>query len=99
MLVKMRCGVGLEARQHARFRTRGEHDVLRLDDLRAAFARDFDFAGTREAAVALDPIDLVLLHQELDAFGVLRDDAVLAIADQREIEARDCRNACRRSSG
>ena len=49
---------------------------------------DFDLAGAGQAAVALDHVDLVLLHQELDALGVLGDDLVLAVEHQREIQAR-----------
>ena len=46
------------------------------------------FPGTRQAAETLDHVDLVLLHQEVDALGVLGDDLVLAVEDQREIQAR-----------
>ena len=49
---------------------------------------DFDLAGPGQPAVALDDVDLVLLHQELDALGVLGDDLVLAVDHQGEIEAR-----------
>src|SRR5207248_1825786 len=72
-----------QARQHARFRSGGDDDVLRLDDL----AGDFNLPGALERRPALDPFDLVLLHQELNALSVLRDDAVLAIDDLRVIEA------------
>ena len=66
----------------------GQHDVLGFQDLLAAVGGDFDLAGTGQAAVALDPVDLVLLHQVLDALGVLGDDLVLAVEHQGEIEAR-----------
>ena len=54
------------------------------------------------ARVALDPVHLVLLHQELDAFGVLGDDLVLALDDLGIIEARvvaedACSSACWKS--
>ena len=81
--------IGLKAREHAGLRTRGEDDVLGLDDFLFARGRgDFDLAGAGEASAAEDPLDLVLLHQELDALGVLGDDLILTIADAAEIEAR-----------
>ena len=42
----------------------------------------------QDRAVALDPVDLVLLHQELDALGVLGDDLVLAIEHHGVIQPR-----------
>ena len=48
------------------------------------FASDFDAALALERGEALDPLDLVLAHQELDALGVLVDDAVLALDHLRD---------------
>ena len=42
-------GIRLEARQHARFRTRGQHDVLGLQDLLPAVGGHFHLAGTGQA--------------------------------------------------
>ena len=55
------------------FAARGQDDVPGLVDLVA----DLDLAGLRDRAPALEPGDLVLLEQELDALGVLADDVVL----------------------
>ncbi len=41
-----------------------------------------------QGAEALDPIHLVLFHQELDAFSVLRDDLILAVEHLGIIEFR-----------
>ena len=39
MLVRMRLASGFKPGQHARFRTRGQHDVLGFEDLLAGVAR------------------------------------------------------------
>ena len=44
-------------------------------------------AGAGQPRGALDPVDLVLLEQELDAFGQARDDLVLARVDARHVDA------------
>src|SRR5579863_9373303 len=80
-------GIRLKPREHARLRAGGEHNGTRFEDLRGSVAGDLDATLAGEAAVALDPIDLVLLHQELDALGVLGNDLILAVEDQGEIEA------------
>ncbi len=80
--------VGSQTREHARLRAGGHHDVAGFVGLFAGSRSDLDLAGAGQAAITLDPIHLVLLHQELDALGVLGDDLVLAVAHQREIETR-----------
>ena len=81
--------VGLEPGEHARFRTGGQNDIARFQSLGATVRGvDFDAARTGQPRVALDPIDLVLAHEELDALGVLGDDRILALQHQRVIQAR-----------
>ena len=94
MLVRMNCGSGCKPGQHARFRAGGDDDVLRLEGLRAAVSALTSTLPPPLASRALDPLDLVLLHQELDALGVLGDDPVLAVVDQRQVEAADSRSGC-----
>ena len=51
-------------------RAGGDDDVLGVERaLGAVLGRDLDLAGAGDAARALDPLDLVLLEQELDALG------------------------------
>ena len=50
--------------------------------------RDFHLAAALQRAEALDHVHLVLLHQELDAFGVLGDDPFLRSQDLRVVDAR-----------
>ena len=76
--------VGLEAEDHFGVGAGGEDDVLRFDfALCAVGAGEVDgvnslFGGAGEAAVSGDDGDLVLLHQEAEALGVLVDDGGLA---------------------
>ena len=84
--------VGLQAGQHLGLGAGGQNDVLRLD--LADFGRSrrhFDgvHAVLRRAgqpAIALDARDLVLLHQEVEALGVLGDDGVLALQHGGPVE-------------
>src|SRR5262249_21703947 len=63
--------VDLDALQPRDIRAGGDHDAPGLDQLRLAVsACDFDLAGTEDLARAVDDVDLVLLHQELDALDV-----------------------------
>ncbi len=84
--------VGLEAGQHFGFGAGGEDDVFRLDlaDFagRVAYLDGMHAALRRagEPAKALEPGDLVLLHQEVEALGVLRDDGVFALEHRGPIE-------------
>ena len=67
--------VDLDARQRRDRRAGGDDDVLGADGAVA----DLDRVGALEARVALQPFDLVLLEQELDAAGQALD-RVLALA-------------------
>src|SRR5579883_2776022 len=83
--------VGLQAGKHAGFRTGGDDDVLSFVRLGVVPGLHVDAQkpiGTPrlERPVALDPIDLVFLKQELDALGMLGDDLVLAVLYAGEIE-------------
>ena len=67
----------------------GDDDVLGLENL--DFARvigDFDLAGGEDLARALDPVDLVLLEQEGDAFDVRLHRRVLVRHHLRQVERR-----------
>ena len=82
MLVRTRSS-DLEAGQHASFGAGGEKDVLRLEMTCLAIVRHFDgedpiLRRASQLAVALDGLDLVLLHQEFEALGMLGDDLRLA---------------------
>src|SRR5947207_744042 len=49
----------------------GDHDISGLDGLGFAVAAgEFESAGAEHATGALDDVDLVLLHQKLDALDV-----------------------------
>ncbi len=80
--------VRLEAGQHTRFRSGGDENVLRRERLHAFIGLHFDRARALDRAVPFDDLDLVLLHQKLDAFGVFLHDAVLAVDHLRVIEHR-----------
>src|SRR6516162_1517240 len=65
----------------------GDHNVLCLDKLRLAVGtRDLDLAGAENPAFAVDDVDLVLLHQELDAFDVAVDALLLEIHHRGQVE-------------
>src|SRR5438128_1030557 len=56
--------VDLDALQPRDIRAGGDDDVFGLDRLRLAVAaRDLDLAGSEDPALAIDDVDLVLLHQ------------------------------------
>src|SRR5579872_4804555 len=83
--------VRFHAGQHAGFRTTGEDDVLRFELRRLGVVCDFDgedsvLCGAGQLAVALDGLDFVLLHEEVEALGVFRDDLVLAVLDGGPVE-------------
>ena len=81
-------GVGLKAGQHARLRAGGDQNVLRFERLGAFVGLDFHLAGAFDGGEAGESLDLILLHQKLDAFGVFLDDAVLALDHLRVVEHR-----------
>ena len=73
-------------------RARGR-DPVAIDDLarreRAGRCSDHvDAAGAAEPRRALDPLDRVLLEQELDALGDAGDDRVLARVNARHVDRR-----------
>ena len=81
--------VDLDALQPRDIRAGRDDDVLRLDRLRLAVrALHLDLAGRRDAAVADEGIDLVLLEQERDALDVAVDALVLEFHHRRQIELR-----------
>ena len=82
------CGVRLETGQHARFRTRGNDNVFGFECLRFAAFAHFHLAAALECGKAVNGVDLVLLHQEFDALGVLAHNFALAVEDARIIDAR-----------
>src|SRR4029077_2470329 len=64
--------------RHAATGRAGRDDALlaRAQSLRVAF-EDIDAAVAGQTGRSLDPVDLVFLEEELDAFGQAADDAVL----------------------
>ncbi len=77
-----------KAGQRDAFRTGGDDDRRGLDLLvRAVAAADHDPSGRGDMAAALQPIDLVLAEQELDAAGQALDHLVLARHHRGEVEA------------
>ncbi len=93
MLVRMVLASGFQAGKHARFRSGGDDDILGLECLGAGFRFHLDSNRSvarawQDRSVALHPVDLVLLHQELDALGVFGDDLVLAVEHLGVIQAR-----------
>ena len=84
--------VFFQARQQARVRPRGQDDVLGFH-LRLAVLADvnFDRAPAHQPPETLDGADLVLLHQQGQALGVLFDHLALAVDHPRpvELDARD----------
>ena len=81
-------GVGFEAGEHARFAAGGDDDVLGFERLHAGIGPDFHLAAALEGGEAGDALHLGALQQHLDAFGMLGDDAVLALLHLGVIEAR-----------
>src|SRR5690349_15512830 len=84
--------VGFQAGEHARRGAGGDDNILSLDGfVVAALARHFhaEYAILRragEAAVTGDHLHFVLAHEEFQALGVLGDDFVLALLDDRPID-------------
>src|SRR5213075_5441 len=77
--------VDLDAFQPRDVRTGGYDNVLGLEGLRLA-ASDLDLAGAEDLSLAGDDVDLVLLHQELDALDVAVDALLLEVHHRRQIE-------------
>src|SRR5690606_39670509 len=74
--------IDLQPRQLEVRGARGDDDVLRGD----AFAADVDRSRSRDAARALQPVDLGLLEGKLDALDVGFDHAVLVSEHAGQIE-------------
>src|SRR6185436_17506983 len=72
-------------RQLPRLRPGRDDHVLRLDRLLARLDR-VAVAAALELAEAADPLDLVLLEEELDALRHLGDDGVLARLHLRHVD-------------
>src|SRR5579864_6280853 len=77
--------VEIEAGERSDSRPGGDDHVLRLD-LRGA---DLDGVPVAQAALAIDDLDLVLLHQVLDALVELSHHGVAPRRDAREVVADD----------
>ncbi|MGY4599518.1 hypothetical protein ACVWXL_007264 [Bradyrhizobium sp. GM22.5] len=80
--------VDLDALEARDVRAGRDHDALGFDHLRLAIGGDFDLAGAEDLACALEHVDLVLLHQELDALDVAVDALLLEVHHRRQIELR-----------
>ena len=95
--------VDLEALELRDIGAGGDHDVFRLNSLGLAVGdRHFDLADAENFSGAADDVDLVLLHQELDALDVAVDALLLEIHHRRQIEfgGRDAdAHFCERMSG
>ena len=78
--------IGGEAGQHSRLAAGGEDDVLGLEDAHGATVRDLNLAAAQQAGEALDDFDLLALHEQGYAGGVLVNDRVLAFENQGQVE-------------
>jgi hypothetical protein len=86
--------IHLDVGQRLRDRAGGDDDVLGLEDLLGAALgeRDLDLALPGDLAVALDHLDLVLLHQVIDAVGPASDDLRLVLHRRRQLMVGDFRS-------
>jgi hypothetical protein len=81
--------VDFDALQPRDIRACGNHDVLGFDRLSLAVgAGHFDLACAEDLALAHQHVDLVLLHQELDALDVAVDALLLEVHHRGQIELR-----------
>ena len=80
-------GVGLEPGKQAGLGAGGEDDVLGGERLGALVRLHFDLGCAVQHGAPFDDFHFVLLHEEVDALGVLGDDLVLVVDDLGEIEA------------
>jgi hypothetical protein len=79
--------VDLDALQPGNVRAGSDDDVLGLDGLSlAVIARHLDLSGPQYLSLAPDDVDLVLLHQEVDALDVAVDALLLEIHHRGQIE-------------
>jgi hypothetical protein len=73
--------------QGYRLGSRRDDDVLRpVGRRRSIRSGDFHDVAGAECSFPLRPDDLVLLEEELDALGVVRDDGGLSLLHRREVE-------------
>ena len=79
--------IDLHGRHAARRRPGGDDDLLRLERLLVAL-EDVDLALAHQPRGPLDPVDLVLLEEELDALGEPADDLVLARVHLLHVDRR-----------
>src|SRR5262249_18359420 len=79
--------IDLDARDAARGRAGGDDDLLPRRQRLFVAVEDVDTALAGEPGRALDPINLVLLEQELDAFGQTRDNPVLPCVHLSDVDA------------
>src|SRR5579863_1137617 len=82
---------GLKAGDHAGFGAGREDYIFRFDVASFVVVHDFDgeyavLRGAGELAIAFQGLNVIFLHQEVEAFGVLGDDLVLAILDRGPVE-------------
>lgn len=80
--------VDLDPLQTRDVRAGGDDDVLGVDDLRLAVGGDLDLAAAEDLAGALEHVDLILLHQKLDALDVTVDALLLEVHHRGKIELR-----------
>src|ERR1700680_503912 len=81
--------VDLYSAQPRHVGTGGDHDIFGVQRLLlAAFASDLHLARARDAAGAVESVDLVLLEEEIDALDVALYPLVLEFLHARQIELR-----------
>src|SRR6185436_11119673 len=79
--------IDLDSRNAARRGSRRDDDLFRFERLLFA-VDDRDLSAAAELRGPLDPGDLVLLEQELDALGQAADDFVFPRVDLRHVDRR-----------
>ena len=87
-LVRMRSASGSRPGNMRASDPVGDDHVARFKGPHAIVGLDLDLARPGQFAIALDPVHLVLLHQELDALGVLGNDLILALDELGKVQAR-----------
>ena len=81
--------VDLDPFQLRNVRAGGNHDIFGLNSLRLAVAAgNFNFARADDLSGAVDDVDLVLPHQELDALDVAVDALLLEVHHRGQVEFR-----------
>ncbi len=81
--------VDLDALQPCDIGAGRDHDVPGLDESRLSVgAGHLELARTKNLALAVNDVDLVLLHQELDALDVAVNALLLEVHHRRQVELR-----------